>query len=338
MSISILYTIFKIWRSELHSGIQCSFIFESTGSIRAHRSWKVRESTESLLTFSLISFCCPPQSPTWLTSTAAVPYSTGSTRSPPAQWKMWFPWDSGAIRQKGFWFTERDREEISSLWSFREEDLFCILIWVREKEGLDTIQIDLISFYSHSCTCVSMDQKVKLEIKEKNLRCSEFRCMPEFFAFKGIVQPKNLKYLINYSPSCHSRSLRPLFIFRTQIKIFMMKYESFLLNINLSYFLVCIFWFKYVRLGKKLILSVKISRHVYEDCFMYSMHLPLLVNKVQCIWVLVQNAGSCVSSSTRMHRDTLVNARRRLTGKRRYCWMKSLFLFSLHTKSILVVS
>jgi len=120
-------------RSEEVSCIQCSFIFESTGSIRAHRSWKVRESAESLLTFSLISFCCPPQNPTWLTSTAAVPYSTGSTRSPPAQWKMWFPWDSGAIRQKGFWFTERDREEISSLWSFREEDLFCILIWVREK-------------------------------------------------------------------------------------------------------------------------------------------------------------------------------------------------------------
>ncbi len=47
LSISILYTIFKIWRSELHSGIQCSFIFESTGSIRAHRSWKVRESAES---------------------------------------------------------------------------------------------------------------------------------------------------------------------------------------------------------------------------------------------------------------------------------------------------
>ncbi len=164
--------------------------FLNQQEVSEHTDLGRSEKVQSLLTFSLISFCCPPQSPTWLTSTAAVPYSTGSTRSPPAQWKMWFPWDSGAIRQKGFWFMERDREEISSLWSFREEDLFCILIWVREKEGLDTIQIDLISFYSHSCTRVSMDQKVKLEIKENNLRCSEFRCMPELFAFKGIVQPK----------------------------------------------------------------------------------------------------------------------------------------------------
>ncbi len=85
---------------------------------------------------------------------------------------------------------ERDREEISSLWSFREEDSFCISIWVREREGRDTIQIDFLSFYSHSCTSVLMDQKLKLEIKEKDLRCSEFRCVPELFAFKGIVHPK----------------------------------------------------------------------------------------------------------------------------------------------------
>lgn len=47
VSISIFYTLFKIWRSELHSGIQCSLISKSTGSIIAHRSWKVRESAES---------------------------------------------------------------------------------------------------------------------------------------------------------------------------------------------------------------------------------------------------------------------------------------------------
>lgn len=150
------------------------------------RSKKVQRA-KGLLTFSLISFCCSPQSLTWLTSMAAVPYSTGSTRSPPAQWKTWFPWDSGAIRQKGFWFTERDREEISSLWSFREEDSFCISIWVREREGRDTIQIDLLSFYSHSCTSVSMDQKVKLEIKEKYLRHREFRCLAEFFVLSSKV-------------------------------------------------------------------------------------------------------------------------------------------------------
>ncbi len=37
-----------------------------------------------------------------------------------------------------------------------------------------------------------------------------------------------------------------------------------------------------------------------------------------------------------MRRDTLTNARRRLTWKRRNCWIKTLFLFSLHTKRILI--
>ncbi len=48
-----------------------------------------------------------------------------------------------------------------------------------------------------------------------------------------------------------------------------------------------------IRLGKKLqaILSVEIFRHVYECCFMYRVHLPLLVNKAQRIQVLHQNTG-----------------------------------------------
>ncbi len=41
---------------------------------------------------------------------------------------------------------------------------------------------------------------------------------------KGIVHP----IMINYSPSCHSKPVRSLFIFGTQIKIFLMKSESFL--------------------------------------------------------------------------------------------------------------
>ncbi len=45
--------------------------------------------------------------------------------------------------------------------------------------------------------------------------------------------------------------------------------------------------------------SVQIFRHVYEDCFMYSVHL-LLVKKLQCIRVLCQKGGSCVSSTTCM--------------------------------------
>ncbi len=38
--------------------------------------------------------------------------------------------------------------------------------------------------------------------------------------------PKNENSVINYSPSCRSKPIRPLFIFGTQIKIFLMKYES----------------------------------------------------------------------------------------------------------------
>ncbi len=45
---------------------------------------------------------------------------------------------------------------------------------------------------------------------------------------KGLVHPQNENYVINYSPSCRSKPVRPSFIFRTQIKIFMMKCESFL--------------------------------------------------------------------------------------------------------------
>ncbi len=45
---------------------------------------------------------------------------------------------------------------------------------------------------------------------------------------KGIVHPKNENSIINYSPSCRSKPIRHLFIFTTQIKIFLMKSESFL--------------------------------------------------------------------------------------------------------------
>ncbi len=35
-----------------------------------------------------------------------------------------------------------------------------------------------------------------------------------------VSSPKNKNVVINYSPSCCSKPVRPLFIFRTQIKIF----------------------------------------------------------------------------------------------------------------------
>uniref|UniRef100_A0A671L2J1 Collagen, type XXVIII, alpha 1b n=1 Tax=Sinocyclocheilus anshuiensis TaxID=1608454 RepID=A0A671L2J1_9TELE len=44
--------------------------------------------------------------------------------------------------------------------------------------------------------------------------------------FKGIIHPKNENSVITYSPSCCSIPIRPSLIFRTQIKIFLMKSES----------------------------------------------------------------------------------------------------------------
>ncbi len=51
---------------------------------------------------------------------------------------------------------------------------------------------------------------------------------------------------------------------------------------------------------------------------------------------LHQNAGTCTCSITRIHLGTLLNACRRLTGRRRNCLIKMLFLFSLCTESIKV--
>ncbi len=53
--------------------------------------------------------------------------------------------------------------------------------------------------------------------------------------------------------------------------------------------------------------------------------------------LLHQNAGSCVSSITRMRPDTLVNARWRKTRKRRYCWIKSFFCFLCAQKVFLLL-
>ncbi len=46
-------------------------------------------------------------------------------------------------------------------------------------------------------------------------------------SIKGSIHPK-MKIVINYPLSCRSRAVRPSFIFRTQIKIFLMKSESYL--------------------------------------------------------------------------------------------------------------
>ncbi len=47
-----------------------------------------------------------------------------------------------------------------------------------------------------------------------------------------LSSPKNENSVINYSPSCRSKPVRLSFIFRAQIKIFLMKSKSFLIDSN----------------------------------------------------------------------------------------------------------
>ncbi len=56
------------------------------------------------------------------------------------------------------------------------------------------------------------------------------KCCIWFWPIQGTLKgsPKNENSVINYSPSCCSKPVRPLFIFGTQIKIFLLKSESFL--------------------------------------------------------------------------------------------------------------
>ncbi len=66
--------------------------------------------------------------------------------------------------------------------------------------------------------------KNKHESSNNSHPCRKYQL--SIMPIKGIVHLK--KIVINYSPSYHSKLVRPLFIFRTQIKIFLMKSESFL--------------------------------------------------------------------------------------------------------------
>ncbi len=114
--------------------------------------------------------------------------------------------------------------------------------------------------------------------------------------------PKNENSVINYSPSCLSKPVRPSFIFRTQIKIFLMKSESFLtLNRQQRNY--------HVQGPKRSKDIVKIVHMWYNHNFMK-------------LWEYFLHCG------------TVVNKHRILTWKRKNCWIKSLFLFSFCTKSI----
>ncbi len=60
-------------------------------------------------------------------------------------------------------------------------------------------------------------------------KCAKYKIIAQEQQFrgqviiKGIVLPKNENSVINYSPSCRSKPVRPSLIYRTQIKIFFKK-------------------------------------------------------------------------------------------------------------------
>ncbi len=105
-----------------------------------------------------------------------------------------------------------------------------------------------------------------------------------WFNLKGIVHPKIKDSVINYSPACRSKPVRPSFIFRTQI---LMNYVDTL--------------FRLFRL--------------------WSEHKHLIrVHMLHTLFTCV------VLSKTALYDDV----------EEINCWIKSLFLFSLLIKSILV--
>ncbi len=75
------------------------------------------------------------------------------------------------------------------------------------------------------------------------------------------------------------------------------------------------------------------SREYHNTC----VCIALLVNKAQRIWVLRQNAGSCVISITCMCCVTLTSACRILTQKRRNCWIKFFFCTQKYSRSFITL-
>ncbi len=138
---------------------------------------------------------------------------------------------------------------------------------------------------------------------------------------------------MNYSPSCRSKPIKPLFIFRTQMRINPSAFWPFVdsnattkfkaqkgskdivkivrvtLLIQYSFYEVTINTFCVQRKQKQRLYSAissvfdaRLRQH--RNAFMC---IPLLVNKAEHIRVLRQNASSCVSSTACMCHGTLVH-------------------------------
>ncbi len=161
------------------------------------------------------------------------------------------------------------------------------------------------------------------------------------YKFKGIVFSKNESSVINYSPSCCSKPVRPSFIFRTQFKIFLMKSKSFLTlhrqqcNLNVPrprkvYDIIKMWhqWFNYnfTKLREYFLYKENKNNDFIQEFFFKK-------NLVFCHY----QEYLCAEEWTRMLRGTLCNRGIR-DPEEKNCWIKLLFLLSFCTKSILIAS
>ncbi len=86
------------------------------------------------------------------------------------------------------------------------------LSWAVEKKNWTVAQWSKVLFSDKSKFCISFGNQ-GLESGGRSL-------------LERVSSPKNYISVINYSPSCCSKPIRPPFIFGTQIKIFLMESES----------------------------------------------------------------------------------------------------------------
>ncbi len=87
----------------------------------------------------------------------------------------------------------------------------CALGWVK-------CRAQILSMGHHTCSNLTFTLNATIH------------CYFDFYYTSMIKRNvhSQMKIVVNYSPSCRSKYIRPSFIFRTQIKIFLMKSERFL--------------------------------------------------------------------------------------------------------------
>ncbi len=141
--------------------------------------------------------------------------------------------------------------------------------------------------------------------------------------------PKNENPVINYSPSCCSKPVTRLSSSEHKLRYFGWNPRAFWPCIDSK--------------ATKRFTVQKGSKDIVKIVHVTSVVQPSFYEAARIIFVHKENKdkwlySTLVISITCIRRGTFVNTCQRLTRKKINCWIKSLFLFSLHTKSILITS